>query len=195
MIVKSKMWFGRDASCRLRRGSSVLLVMRLLLFVWLFVILLMGLVFVWLLFGFWLIVLIDCVCKKRKRTENFFIMSHREQKKLLWFSNWNVEENKINNKNIEIYWFWPIKTRSFCLIYSGSTDWKSCVLTNFYLMKMKRRIIYLTCMFYLILLFIGEKKKKNYLNRILLGDRYLRPISVNIKSCSFENACNNFSII
>lgn len=75
MIVKSKMWLGREASCRLRRGSSVLLVMILLLTVWLFV------VFVWLLFGFWLIVLIDCVCKRRRRTEKCFKLSHRELKK------------------------------------------------------------------------------------------------------------------
>lgn len=76
MIVKSKMWLGREASWRLRRGSSVLLVRRLLLTDWLFVMVL-G-VFVWLLFGFWLIVLIDCVCKRRRRTEKCLKLSHRE---------------------------------------------------------------------------------------------------------------------
>lgn len=64
MIVNSSMWFGLDASCRFRLGSSELLMMLLLL-----------VLLVWLLFElfFWLLlddVLFGIVCKAKMKTRN-----------------------------------------------------------------------------------------------------------------------------
>lgn len=130
MIVKSKMWLGREASCRLRRGSSVLLVMIPLLAVWLFVVVL---VFVWLLFGFWLIVLIDCVCKRRRRTENCLKLSRGETKKyvrvLEGFAKKNggkkVEWNKISRHSQRPFKSWNGNYKFLSQLWRKKTACKS----------------------------------------------------------------------